>query len=134
MFSRIFLTAVILLLSISNLSGQQLNLNIIEPHDKAKVPERPFVEGTVSNPNAEVWVVVHPMMVSDYWVQAKPTVKREGTWRVKIHVGRPGTIDIGEEYEIVAFANPKDKLKEGLKLPGWPDSEGKSQVVEVTRE
>jgi len=130
---KIFLVIIFLSLTVSNLGGQQLNLNILKPPDKTKVPERPFVEGTVSDPNANVWVVVHPMAVSDYWVQPKPTVKREGAWRVKVYIGRPGTIDIGEEYEIQAFANPKGNLREGLKLPGWPDADGKSQIIDVTR-
>ena len=61
MFRKIALTTIFILFTVFNLSGQQLNLVIDKPHDKAGVQERPYVEGTVSDPNAKVWVVVHPM-------------------------------------------------------------------------
>ncbi len=106
---------------------------ITEPKTGATVPERPYVAGKVANPNAAVWVVVHPMEVSDYWVQPQLTVNRDGAWRVDIYVGRPGTVDAGKRYEIMAIANPKRPLKEGDVLRFWPDAESKSEVVEVVR-
>ena len=122
-----------LLVTISIVSGQQLNLRITAPLDKAKVSERPYVEGNVSDANVKVWVIVHPMDVSDYWVQPSVTVKENGSWKVKIYIGRPGAMDVGKQFEIMAVANPKDKLKEGDVLSGWPEAQAKSQVIEVTR-
>jgi hypothetical protein len=106
---------------------------ITEPKDRGTVPERPYVEGKVSDPNAEVWLVVHPMEVADYWVQPRLTVRRDGTWRVSIYIGRPGNADVGKHFEIMAIANPKRPLKEGDVLKFWPDAEMKSEVVEVVR-
>jgi len=106
---------------------------ITEPKNGATVPERPYVTGKISNPNAAVWVVVHPMDVSDYWVQPQLTVSRDDTFRVDIYVGRPGNSDAGKHYEIMAIANPKRPLKEGDVLRFWPDAESKSEVVEVVR-
>ena len=108
-------------------------LSIIEPKDKSRVPERPYVSGIVTDPNAEVWVIVHPMEVTDYWVQPRVTVKRDGSWKVSIYIGRPGSIDIGKHFEIIAIANPKSKVKEGDVLSGWPDAGWKSEVIEVIR-
>jgi hypothetical protein len=76
---------------------------------------------------------VHPMAVADYWVQQQITVRGDGTWRVIIHIGRPGTIDVGKYFEIMAVANPKIKLKEGNILKEWPAAQAKSQVIEVIR-
>lgn len=106
-------------------------LNITTPSDKAQVPDRPLIEGTVADPNAGVWVIVHPMEVSDYWVQPSVSVKEDGTWKVKIYVGRPE--DVGKQFEIMAVANPRAGLKEGDKHDGWPEAQWKSQVIEVTR-
>ena len=108
-------------------------LRIIAPLDKAEVPERPLVEGTVSDPNAKVWVIVHPMTVSDYWVQPSVAVKEDGTWKVMIYTGRPGSIDVGKQFEIMAVANPKVKLSDGDILSGWPEAQWKSQVIELIR-
>lgn len=108
-------------------------LRITAPSDGAKVPERPFVEGTVADPKAKVWVIVHPMDVSDYWVQPSLTPKKDGTWKVKIYTGRPGKIDVGKKFEIRAVASPEVKLKDGDVLSGWPEAKWKSQVIEVIR-
>jgi len=118
---------------INGLETPKVMLRITTPHDKAQVPERPTAEGTVADPNAKVWVIVHPMEVSDYWVQRNVTVKEDGAWKGKIYIGSPGSIDVGKQFEILAVANPKIKLSEGNILNGWPDAEWKSQVIEVSR-
>jgi hypothetical protein len=97
------------------------------------VLERPIVEGSVSDPTAVVWVVVHPLEVSDYWVQPSVTVRNKGAWKVQVHIGRPGNLDIRKIFEMRAVANPKDKLHEGEVLSGWPGAEAISDVIEVTR-
>ena len=91
------------------------------------------MEGTVTDPNATVWVVIHPTKQSDYWVQQKVSVKESGKWKVSVNVGQDRQ-GVGEQFEIKAFANPKDKLEQGMKLSDWPAAEAKSDVVEVTRE
>lgn len=130
---KIVLVFVFIMVIISVVNGQQLNLRITAPLDKAKVLERPYVEGTVADSNVKVWVIVHPMEVSDYWVQPSVTVKETGSWKVKIYIGRPGSIDVGKQFEIMAVANPKMSIKEGDVISGWPDAQAKSQVIEVTR-
>ncbi len=118
---------------LKQLEAPKSTLRITAPSDRGLVPERPLVEGTVADPNAEVWVIVHPMEVSDYWVQPSVTIKEDGTWKVLIYIGRPGTIDVGKQFEIMAVANPKVTLSEGKILSGWPEAQLKSQVIEVTR-
>jgi len=117
---------------LKELEAPKATLRITAPSDEAQVPERPLVEGTVADPKAEVWVIVHPMAVSDYWVQQRLTPKADGTWKVKIYVGK-GPIGVGEQFEIMAVANPKVQLNEGDVLSGWPEAQWESQVIEVTR-
>lgn len=130
-------TVTLLVLFIGTVSvvscQNEVSIRITKPKDGSSVPERPYVKGRVADPDAEVWVIVHPMEVSDYWVQPNVTVKRNGTWKVKIHIGRPGNADVGKQFEIVAVANPQERLKEGKILSGWPEAQWKSQVIEVTR-
>lgn len=118
---------------LKELEALEAMISITEPKDGDSVPERPYVKGTVTDPNAKVWVIVHPMEVSDYWVQPSLTVKGDGTWKAKIFIGRPGRIDVGKQFEIMAVANPKVRLSEGKVLSGWPEAQWKSQVIEVTR-
>jgi hypothetical protein len=111
----------------------QLKVEITAPPDKASVLQRPIVEGRVSDPSATVWVVVHPLEVSDYWVQPRVTVRANGSWKVQIHIGRPGSVDVGKTFEIRAVANPESNLSEGKILPNWPKARAISDVIEVTR-
>ena len=111
----------------------EAKLSIIEPKNGDSVPERPYVSGKVADPNAKVWVIVHPMEVSDYWVQQKVNVKKDGNWKVCIYIGRPGNEDVGKGFEIKAVASPKSDLKQGDMLSDWPGAEMESEIVEVTR-
>jgi hypothetical protein len=117
---------------LKELEGPKEFLRITAPPDKAQIIERPFVEGTVADSRAKVWVIVHPMAVSDYWVQPSVNVRENGTWKVQVYIGK-GPIGIGEQFEIMAVANPKVELEEGNVLGGWPEAQWRSQVIEVTR-
>jgi len=50
-------------------SAGELNITITEPIDGSKVAVRNYVKGTVSNSNSEVWVVIHPAEISEFWIQ-----------------------------------------------------------------
>jgi hypothetical protein len=116
--------------SVPQPSGQ---IQITLPQDGSQVLPRTYIEGSVSDPNAKVWVVIHPMEVSSYWVQPAITVGKGGTWKVMAYLGRSGNIDVGKQFEIMAVANPKFSLKEGDVLSRWPEVQWSSKVIEVTR-
>jgi hypothetical protein len=109
-------------------------LVISAPCGGDQVSPRHFVEGIVSVPNANVWVIIHPMEVTDYWVQPSVTVREGGRWKVLCYFGEPGQPHSGKHYQVIAVTNPKEKLKEGQLYPNWPESESRSQVVEVIRQ
>ena len=128
------LVAFFYILSVLHLAAAQgENITIKSPSDGARVPERPIVEGLVMDKTAQVWVIVHPMETSDYWVQPKVTVRKEGLWRVQVYIGRPGNIDVGKHFEIMAVANPKQTLREGNVLGTWAEAQWQSEVIEIIR-
>ncbi|TET22124.1 MAG: hypothetical protein E3J71_06975 [Candidatus Stahlbacteria bacterium] len=109
-------------------------IRITEPENGDSVSSYrpyPYVKGTVSDPDAEVWVIVHPMEVSDYWVQPSVSVKDDGTWKVCIFTEMSGAIEAGKQFEIMAVANPQMRLSEIKIIKRWPDARCKSQVIEV---
>ncbi len=108
-------------------------ITVTAPCDRATVAPRHFVEGMISDSNAQVWVIIRPMETADYWVQPNVTVREGGKWKVLCYFGEPGKHS-GKPYEVMAFGNPKEKLKEGQLLSNWPQAQSKSQVVEVVRE
>lgn len=110
------------------------NVRIIVPQDGSILPWLQIVEGTVADTDAEVWVIVHPMEVSDFWVQPRVTVRKDGAWNVCAYIGSGPDSDIGKQFEIMAVANPKYKLNEWYILGSWPDAQWSSQVITVTRE
>ena len=113
--------------------AQDLNVAITSPPDGSSVELRPIIEGTVNDPSASVWVVIHPLEVSDYWVQPRISVRNNGSWKVQIHIGRPGSVDVDKFFEVRAIANPELDLREGQVLDGWPDAAGTSNMVEFIR-
>lgn len=133
MLCRAVMMIAVLGLIASRVTGQEMRIQITNLTNNMAVPEEPTVEGKVSNSKAEVWVIVHPMKVSDYWVQQPVTVMDGGTFEVIIHIGRSGSIDVGKKYEIMVVANPRDKLEEGKILRGWPVAQAKSQVIKLIR-
>jgi|GEM_PF-1863335 len=118
---------------LNELERQNLTIRMLEPQDGDAVPVNPTARGTISDPDANVWVIVHPLEVSDFWVQPFVTVKRDSSWKVRIHVGRPGSIDVGKHFDIMAVANPTINLYEGLVLKRWPEAECRTEIIEVTR-
>ena len=108
------------------------DLEISEPVSGA-VNWRPVVEGRVTDSKANVWVIVHPVGLSSYWIQPPVTVQRNGTWRVPVYIGRAGDIDTGKEFEIMAIADPQESLSEGQVFSAWPKAKWRSDIVTVVR-
>ena len=80
---------------IPTLGKAQAKITIAAPVHGSSVVERPIVEGTVTDPAAAVWIVVHPLEVSEYWVQQRVSVGENGAWKAQINIGRPGRVDLG---------------------------------------
>jgi hypothetical protein len=114
-------------------AAQDENIIFKSPSSGSSVPERPIIEGIVIVKSAQLWIIVHPMETSDYWVQPKVTVRKEGLWRVQVYIGRPGNIDVGKHFEMMAVVNPKQTLREGNVLGTWPEAQSQSDVIEVIR-
>jgi hypothetical protein len=112
-------------------SGFCGRLCIVAPTEGAKVSEWLIVQGTVDGPNANIWLIVHSVGTSEYWVQPRASVQ-PGTWRARAHIGPSVSQD--QEFEILAVLNPEADLREGASLNGWPNAESKSQVIKVSRE
>jgi hypothetical protein len=108
-------------------------ITITSPHDDSEVDQRHFIQGMVSAPDKDVWVVVHPLDTSSYWVQPRVSVRSDGTWRVVAYFGRSGDLDKGKKFEVVAIGSPREALQEGEYGSTWPDAHWTSSPVVVIR-
>ncbi len=108
------------------------DLQILGPMSR-EVDWRPTIEGRVTDPKAEVWVIVHPVGLSSYWIQSPVSIRRDGAWRIAVYIGRAGDIDIGKEFEIMAVAFPKESLSEGQVFSEWPNAKWRSDIITVVR-
>jgi len=128
---------IILAVTIASLmaghASAKAELVITAPQDDSRVQWRTDIKGTVSDPDAEVWVVIHPTEVSQYWVQPRLSVKEDGSWRVRVYFGESGSRHSGMRFEVRAIANPESKLESGDRFSFWPEAEERSQVIEVIR-
>lgn len=130
LFANMFITSPVIHAATQN---SKIFLEITNLENDVMVEWKPLVTGKVSTPFTEVWVIVHVLETSTYWVQPKATLRGVGSWESTIFLGDPGILDVGKKFELMAVANPRDPLKEGLQLPGWPRAEGKSKVISVKR-
>ncbi len=106
---------------------------ITSPPEGGEVDRRHAIEGTVSSPAREVWVVVHPLDTSSYWVQPRVSVDSSGAWQSMAYFGRSGDLDIGKRFEIVAIADPHSTLHEGEYGNAWPKAKWTSKPITVIR-
>lgn len=99
------------------------------------------VIGTVSPPNAKVFILVHPEDTDMWWVQSYPTVNKEtGQWQGVCYIGTK-TMGIGRRYDIIAVGSIVpwifDALLGRALLPGQTISilplVNKSDIVVVKR-
>jgi len=110
------------------------NLKITEPSNGQEVSSVVNVRGTVSDPQATVFLVVHPEGLRSYWVQVCATVEQSGAWEASAFIGRAGNQDIGKQFEILAVVPSADEeLSEGTVLGIWPRALWTSEVVTITR-
>jgi len=118
-----------------------IKVNITEPQDGGNVTMQYLVKGTVSDPNVRVYVIVHPLRVSEMWVQQPPIVDGTGNWQASANFGTE-TLGIGERYELIALATNDNflvtwatgnSLSEGQKLTSLPRKSNRSNLATVTR-
>jgi hypothetical protein len=109
------------------------NIQIMSPSRGALVSPKTFVEGKINYITAEeVWVIVHPIGISSFWVQPLISVRQNGNWKVLAYFGRDN-VDSGVHYEIMSVANPDSKLIQGQILNSWPGAQWYSEIIEVIR-
>jgi hypothetical protein len=79
----------------------------------------------------ELWIIVHPKLVGDCWVQDPVSVAPDGTWSAYAHFGEPIAAHDGLPYEFkVMVLTTKPTVG---KTVCWPASSWVSPVTTVTR-
>jgi hypothetical protein len=112
----------------------------LEIGQKPHVGRQVMIEGTVSDPNVTICVLVHPLTTDTWWVQNLPSPPGkvgEKTWSWRT-MALCGTEDLGlnEEFEIVALAESKRavcQLGKQIKIEEFPQDLPRSEIVTVKR-
>ena len=110
------------------------NVRILLPTNESQVSSIIELEGQLAEPARSVWVVVHPLDTSSYWIQPKAAVHPDGGWSTRIFLGRSSNIDSGKKFEIRAIIDPKANLQEGQILESWPEGRGISGAAILERQ
>lgn len=116
----------------------QQPINIISPTEGSRVCMRTLVRGTISNPNLQVFVLIHPMATDRFWVEPIPNMRPDGRWEAYCYFGKPNE-GIGNPFEIIAIASENRRLfEEGDELPSPlpdnPEVPFRSYPIIVTRD
>ncbi len=108
-------------------------VQISRPSDESLVTASQQVAGRVSNGSDDVWVVVHPVGTSAYWIQPRVNVEADGDWVVTGHFGRESATDSGLAFELMAIVGPYLRVHEGQILDRWPQARFASPLVRLRR-
>jgi len=113
-------------------AAKHVKVAITWPRDGAALPWRPCISGTVSDPTAEVWLIVNDKSGNFYVEPGPVSIKRGGTWSGRPYIAekRPDLFT-GLNMEIQAIANPADHLAEGMVLSHWPSAQASSGVLDI---
>ena len=122
----------LLLLTAAAEADDRVTVDITGPKNDDSVQEVTDVVGKVSNPKAQVWLVIKPQRSTDCWIQSPAAVGKDGKWSVAAHFGDRNTHN--ESFELIAIANPKDDKTHEGKARCWPGAMSKSKAVNVKRE
>lgn len=111
---------------------------ITDPPQNYTIPITYTVQGTIttSEPNPNIWVIVHPAQTNQFWVEPEANFsdqQHETTWQALIYIGEEEA-RVGEHFEIMAVVNPTQTLTRGMILDNWPESQKSSEIIRVTRE
>ena len=109
-----------------------------------QVGRQVIVEGTISDPQITVCVLVHPMASDTWWVQNLPSPPgkvddKTWRWRTMALCGtgpEEGNLGLNEEFEIVAFAESQRaicQLGKTIKTQDFPNDLPRSEIVTVKR-
>jgi hypothetical protein len=109
-----------------------VTVKITAPEQAAEVVRETIVAGTVSDPKARVYVLVHPLRVKPWWVQRVPApANNDGSWQTLCYFGEAGR-GLNEQYQIIAIVTDRT-FSEGDQLDDVPSDVAHSEVVTVKR-
>jgi hypothetical protein len=106
-------------------------VRVVSPANNAVVGAVEAIEGTAPEGD-NVWIVIHPVDTSSYWVQPRPSVGN-GKWQATTYLGRTESVDAGKKFEVRAILDPRIDLKEGQVLGSWPEAKAVSMPVILQR-
>jgi hypothetical protein len=126
------MAAILGLVAIGPAEAQPAPLSITSPRNAQTVVPLTDVAGTAPEGVSRVWVIVHPTLTADCWVQGMALVDPDHTWRfAKAHFGNAKAA--GAPFEVRALAFPATSLQVG-KAVCWPDAATYSAAVNVVRQ
>lgn len=79
-----------------------------------------------------IYLLVKPVLVDEYWVQPALTKDTQGNWHVTPYIGKEPASNIFEKFEMIVLINTQP-LKTGQKLGQLPKAEFQSLPTTVIK-
>lgn len=100
--------------------GNEVQLTIHQPPPGSMVDTKFTLVGHTSDPDARLWVVVHPKLTDDYLVVADAEADPDGSFSADITLPRGNTRRDTCTYKVKLLTEPMIPLTVDANLDSWP--------------
>lgn len=107
------------------------SLKLLVPENNSVVPSVFYVHGVFPDPSKDLWIIIHAMRTGEYHVKAKATVWQDSSWTAKISTEQTENLNVGEQFELRAIANPRISMRKRDILSKWPEAQWNSQIIHL---
>lgn len=109
----------------------KINIMIITAETHSQIGANEPVIGRVSDAEAQVWLVLHPVQSHDCWLQGPVNVRQDGSWHARVVYKKSELFTGDNNIEVRAVANP-ERSGSDKKVTCWPAAEAISAPVFVS--
>ena len=126
--------SLLFMLTTGKTQAQQQNISIVSYKNGDNILCHVKIMIKTNAPSSSnIYLLVHPIAVNNWWVQPQFTYDSNGYWHCYAYFGECGK-NIGEKFEMIALVNPTQTLVLGQKPTTIPASQKQSSIVEVIRQ
>lgn len=125
-----------LMLTASKTQAQQTDVSIVKYHDGDTIKCHSRIDiktATSLSRTSHIYLLVHPLAVTDWWVQPRFIYDAPGKWHCTAQIGQSPNQNNGQEFELIVLVNPNPDLLPVKQLQNLPTSPSQSTSITLVK-